>query len=425
MIDEHRQTKDALPAAQDAAGRDLPAMTALSGAAVSGEIQDTVDPFDYAETIVRDLALHVGTRLRDFRDDLAAMHATVVQLPETMRINAMGQSIQELRDRVAHLTGVVSLQATRPAEEAERLGRGMNDLAQRVAGLEAWIAAAKRAGVQNGELPAIPLPEGGLVGMEQFDRVIDQMHESFVKLVGAVRELQLDLRDLRSAVRDRGASALPRPEPAPAPLPAPVSAPTPAAAGRFGDDGDDPAGLASLAFGVWHRLSQPAGSEALQAAVDDVLRQLSDTLPGIVRQPRVTKGSGLVAVCSGRVRGVPAVALVATEDLCGHRWTLAQDGAEMAAEEPQGLVRTPCWRALLATAALLEQARPGTVVLPVLVYGNGWLDRTPTREEILSHGRSVVAERTAGRMIGVAAAGIELPGLLRPADVGRALAGAF
>lgn len=454
MIDEHRHSKDATPAkegtpaAHDAAGRDL-AMSGSSAATVTGEIHDSVDPYDYAETIVRDLALHVGTRLRDFRDDLAAMHAAVVQLPETMRINAMGHSIQELRERVAHLTGVVSLQTTRPAEEAERLGRGMNDLAQRVAGLEAWIAAAKRAGVRDGELPAIPLPDGGLVGMEQFDRVIDQMHESFVKLVAAVREVQLDLRDLRTDVRDRVAAvaALPKPEPRPEPqaptidpaaldrltarvaeldgrlrdlaaappAPVPVSAPVTLAT---------PAGtadLAALAFGAWYRLSQPTGAEALQAAVAEMLGQLGTALPEVVRQPQVTKGSGLVAVAAGRMRGQPVVALLATEDLCGHSWTLSDGGTEMTAMDPPGLVRTPCWRALLATAVLIEQARPEAVVLPLLVYGNGWLDRAPGRDEMLAHGQAIGAGRAASRMIAVSAGGLSLHGLLHPGDIIGAL----
>ncbi len=463
MIDEHRQSPSATPATQDSGGRDVSAMGSTAGA-LSGEIQDSVDPYDYAETIVRDLALHVGTRLRDFRDDLAAMHSAVVQLPETLRINAMGQSIQDLRERVAHLTGVVSLQTTRPAEEAERLGRGMNDLAQRVSGLEAWIAAAKRAGVQNGELPAIPLPDGGLVGMEQFDRVIDQMHESFVKLVSAVRELQLDLRDLRTDVRDRldGAVALPapalltpapsRPETPPSSPPAPsidpailerlsarvaeidgrlrsmaatpVAAPVPAPSPGAAVSGD-PAHLAALAFGAWHRLSQPTGSDALQSAIRDVLGQLGGSLPQIVRQPQVTKGSGLVAVASGRVRGVPAVALVATEDLCGHSWTFSPDGGEMAAVEPQGLVRTPCWRALLATAAMIEQARPDTAVVPVLVYGNGWMDRLPTAEEVRAHGQAVGAAKAAARLIAVAAPGVSLPGLLHPSETADALTAAL
>lgn len=468
MIDENRQTKDAVPTMQDTPARDLTAMTGQPGMAVSGEVEDMVDPYDYAETIVRDLALHVGTRLRDFRDDLAAMHQAVVQLPETMRINAMGQSIQDLRDRVIHLTGLVSLQTTRPAEEAERLGRGMNELVQRVAGLEAWIAAAKRAGVQNGEFPAIPLPDGGLVGMEQFDRVIDQFHESLVKLVGAVRELQLDVRDVRSDLRGDGrAEPTPVAQPA-APAPAPSWSPPgvdPAQVDRLAErlgevearlralaaappppppqpsqpivaspppaPAQAPAALAehaqiaALAFGAWHRLSQPVGAEPLQAAVGEVLSQLSSLVPQMTRQPRVTKGSGLVAVGAGRIRGAHVSVLVAIEDLCGHSWMLSRDGADMTATEPQGLVRTPCWRALLATAAVLEQARPETTVVPILVYGNGWIDRVPTREDMVEHGRAIGALRAAGRVIAVSASGIGAPGLLLPSDVAGAVVGAI
>ncbi|MEA1677338.1 hypothetical protein [Nitrospirillum sp. BR 11163] len=179
MTDEHRDAPgpdgDAGPGSHSAAPSDAPATDApivdaevvtpaVQEGAREGEIEESVDPFDYAESIVRDLALHVGSRLRDLRNDLTAMHSAVVSLPETMRINALGQSIQELRERVAHLTGVVSHHAGRPAEEAERLARGvgelkhtLDDVTQRVGVLENWLSHAKAVnGVRLPDLPPAP-----------------------------------------------------------------------------------------------------------------------------------------------------------------------------------------------------------------------------------------------------------------------------
>ncbi|MBP7334668.1 hypothetical protein [Niveispirillum sp.] len=417
------------------------------GAPLTGEVQDSVDAFDYAETIVRDLALHVGSRLRDFRSDLAAMHSAVVQLPETMKINALGQNIQELRERLAHLTGVVSQQVTRYPEELDRVSKSASELLNRVAGLESWIAAARQTMAQGGEAPNLPIPSGGFVGHDQFEAIIGQVHESILRVVGAVRDLQLDVRDIRSDLRKvptLPAETVAAPEPAPAvPVPdhgpalaelsrrlaalenrptpasgqaladlerrlkaledrpvsvapapvAPVAPPAPVAAAIQSD-------VAALVFGAWHRLSLPAGDKALSQTVEVVSSALSRTFDQTTRSPQVAKGSGIVAVATATRGGTPITALLATEDLCGRAWTLGADGAEMAAGadgDKPAAVRTPCWRALLAATALVEQQQPGTKVLPILVYGHGTIDKLPSREDMAAHagklGVAVAAER--------------------------------
>lgn len=398
-------------------------------APLTGEVQETVDPFDYAETIVRDLALHVGTRLRDFRADLATMHNAVVQLPETMKINALGQSIQELRERLAHLTGVVSQQVTRYPEELDRVAKGMGELTNRVAGLESWIAVARQS-VAQGDTPNLPLPSGGFVGHDQFDKVIDQVHDSILRVVSAVRGMQLDIRDLRGALKEQGAAAEPAPAPAPAADPALAAlarrvealeqAPRPLPAPAAGEA----AALAGLVFGAWSRLSQPTGAEALAKAVEEVLAVLATRLDHVVRPPQVAKGSGLVAVATGTGRTGPVTVLVATEDLCGRTWLLGRGGAELRSDDQEAqAARTPCWRALLAAAALAEQARPGATVVPVLVYGNGGLDLLPSLREVTDYAQSVGAGAAAGRLVSVAVPGLELVGAIVPAEVGAALAG--
>jgi hypothetical protein len=403
MSDVSRDSKDGAAVPTDA--------LKPAGTSIVAELQETVDPFDYAETIVRDLALHVGTRLKDFRADLAAMHSAVVQLPETMRINALGQSIQELRERVAHLTGVVSHQAGRPAEELERLGRTMTDVSQRLATVEAWIASSRRhpggpggpggpaAGTaQTGTAETIPpLPDGGLVGLRQFDRVIDHLHESIVRVAGAVREMQLDIRDVRADLRNRlegrGSATIAAPAVA-------AVVPVPATTAAKGDDG-----LAALVFATWHRLSQPTGAEGLAGTVQSVLDLLAPRLETLVRTPLVPKGSGIVGVGSGRGRAGPVAVLVATEDLCGHDWIMGGGGQEMTTHEPSpGIVRTPCWRALLQTVALVERTRPGTAVLPVIIYGNGTLDRAPGPEALRSLAGSLGCTSAAARLVTVASA---------------------
>ena len=80
--------------------------------------------------------------------------------------------------------------------------------------------------------------------------------------------------------------------------------------------------LASLVFGAWERLAQPQGADALRAAVDEAIAALESALPHIVRTPRVSRGSGLVAVCSGARGETPVVALVAAEDLQGQTWAV-------------------------------------------------------------------------------------------------------
>lgn len=405
------------------------ALSAAGPAApLTGEVQETVDPFDYAETIVRDLALHVGTRLRDFRADLATMHSAVVQLPETMKINALGQSIQELRERLAHLTGVVSQQVTRYPEELDRVAKGVGELTNRVAGLESWIAVARQS-VAQGDTPNLPLPSGGFVGHDQFDKVIDQVHDSILRVVSAVRGMQLDIRDLRGALKEQGgnadpAPALPAPDPGLAALSRRVEALEQAARPVPAPAAGEAAALAGLVFGAWSRLSQPSGAEALAVAVDEVLAVLATRLDHVVRPPQLAKGSGLVAVATGEGRSGPVAVLVATEDLCGRTWFLGRGGAEMRSDEPDGqAARTPCWRALLSAAALAAQARPGTTVVPVLVYGNGTLDLLPSLREVTDFAQSVGAGAAAGRLVSVAVPGLELVGAVAAGEVGTALAG--
>ncbi|MDG5495739.1 hypothetical protein [Niveispirillum sp. BGYR6] len=428
---------------------------------------DTVDPFDYAEAIVRDLALHVGSRLRDFRSDLAAMHSAVVQLPETMRINSLGQSIQDLRERLAHLTGVVSQQVSRYPEELERVSRMATDTLNRLAGLESWVASARQTVAQGGDAPVLPVPTGGFVGQDQLNAIIGQMHENIVRLATAARELQLDVRDLRSDLKSVSAgqplpveaaevspppitpdyapalsdlnrrlstlenaprvmAGTPGPDHGPAladlerrlraveTAPAAVPVPAPVADGTAAPD------LAGLLFGAWNRLAQPAGAEALAQAVDSVLNALRPRLERMSGPVTLAKGSGLVAVGQG-AGGL--VALVATEDLCGHRWVLEAQGAEMRTLEPtdRPALRSPCWRALLGAAAMAMRADPAARVLPLLIYGNGQIDSLPSREQVLSYGRQIGAVAAAEQLLMIGAADLSLPGLARPQEALNAL----
>lgn len=445
---------------------------ALTSAFVSEEPADTVDPFDYAETIVRDLALHVGSRLRDFRSDLAAMHSAVVQLPETMKINALGQSLQELRERLAHLTGVVSQQVSRYPEELERVSRMATDTLNRLAGLESWVAAARQTVAQGGDAPALPVPTGGFVGQDQLNAIIGQVHESIVRLANAARELQLDVRDLRSDLKAVNAGrALPSEQAQAAAAPTADYAPalsdldrrlstlenapratgstgpdlgptlvslerrlhaletapaaqqaTPAAAPGVAPVAAIPAApdLAGLLFGAWNRLAQPAGAEALAQTVDNVLNALRPRLDRLSGPVQLSKGSGLVAVGQGEPG---LVVLVATEDLCGHRWLLEAQGAEMRTQEPadRPALRTPCWRALLGAAAMALRNNPGAKVLPLLIYGNGQIDSLPSRDQVLSYGRQIGAVSAAEQLLMIGAADLSLPGLARPQEALNAL----
>lgn len=399
---------------------------------INGEVQESVDPFDYAETIVRDLALHVGSRLRDFRSDLSAMHSAVIQLPETMKINALGQSIQELRERLAHLTGVVSQQVTRYPEELDRVARTSSDLMNRVAGVESWIAAARQS-LAQGETPNLPSPTGGFVGQDQLNLVVGQIHESLLRVVSAVRDLQLDLRDLRSDFRHGGVPAAGSPEAGTdssaldaltarvqqleaRPAASPATAPIPASAGA--------GAVAALVLGAWSRLSQPIGAAALRQTVESVVAALKSRLDQVVTPPQVARGSGIVAVATAERGGKPHVVLVATEDLCGRTWSLSGGGAEMRSPETgdkPAASRTPCWRALLGAAALVQQQQPDAVLLPVLIYGHGQIDLVPAREDILGYGRAVGAGAAAERLLSLSAGDLELPGLARPQDLFPAL----
>lgn len=458
----------------------LPVEAADRGAPLVGQVQESVDPFDYAETIVRDLALHVGSRLRDFRSDLAAMHSAVVQLPETMKINALGGSIQELRERLAHLTGVVSQQVTRYPEELDRVAKTAGDLMNRVAGLESWIAAARQSMAQ-GDTPNLPMPTGGFVGQDQMNIIIGQVHESLMRVVGAVRDLQLDVRDIRTDMRSlsgaapvaaapvtvqadveaEGPTAEPAPDlgpvlaafdrrltalegrPAPTaaiadqapaladlsrrlaalesrPIPAAAAAPaaTTAASANALDD------VAALVFGSWSRLAQPAGDAALSQTVEAVLSTLSRRFDQTVRTPVVAKGSGIIAVATHAKGATPIVALLATEDLCGRSWTLGAGAAEMRAAadgDKPAAMRTPCWRALLAAAALVEQQQAGTRVLPILVYGHGSIDALPSRDDMAAYGQRLGVSATADRLLVIGAADQSHSGLAQPRDLLAAL----
>lgn len=445
MTEDHRDSQDAgphadaqprPPAAPPAATAPVPAAAPADGAALTAApsgapsgaapapLPDGVDPFDYAEAIVRDLAQHVGARLRDLRQDLAAMHGAVVALPDTMKIVPLVGSVQELRERVAHLTGVVSHQGTRPAEEIERIGRGVGELArsltdvqQRVGALEQWLSAARAAGgVTLPDLPPGPTPEA-------LDRVAEQMHESLLRVVNAVRQVQLDMRDLRDEVRAGGPAA---PSAAPA-VPAaltddlrdlgarlaaveetlrnpPVATPTPESA----------TGLAALLFGAWPRLAEGKGIDALSDAVREVLAGYTHVLGATVQLPATPGDSGLVAIATGRHRGTPLVLLVAVEDLKGKRWVV--DPATGTLQSGDLPPRQPAWRALVAAAALAERAQPGIVAVPVLIHGNGMLAQTPPRQAILAYGTEIGAAGPARRLTLVAAGDLSIAGMIQPDD---------
>ncbi|MFM2045066.1 MAG: hypothetical protein RLY86_3642 [Pseudomonadota bacterium] len=480
MTQDQRSKPAGADGAESPMGNTLSTGSLQNGPA-QGEVQDGVDPFDYAETIVRDLALHVGSRLRDFRADLTAMHSAVVQLPETMKITVLGQSVQDLRDRVATLNSVVNQHLGRPSEEVIRLAHGMTDLGQRLSGVESWITVARQSGGSS-DMAGMPIPNGGFVAMDQFDRIVDQVHESLMRVVAAVREVQLDFRDLRTEVRGQLAAAgrlsapvaapvaeaapvatpiaapvatpvaLPAVDPeaasrlaqltarldtlearvgdavraatqaaaqaaasaatdagataAPAPVPAPAAAPAPAGTGD----------LAALVFGAWNRLGLPSGAESLARAVQQVSATVADRLGEMVKAPVPARGPGLHGVASGRVRGLDVVALVAVEDLCGRSWLVQADGTELTCPDP-ATTRAATWRSTLAAAALVVQARPGVRVVPVVVYGNGFLDQGPTAEEVAAFAVSIGAADAGRRLIQVAADDISLPGLISPADL--------
>lgn len=425
----------------------------VTGAPLMGALGDDaaggVDPYEYAETIVRDLAAQLGARVRDFRADLAALHTAMAALPETLKLGALSQSVLELRDQLFRLSGTVAQQAQRPAEELQRVGGQMERLAERVAQVEAYLARKVQEGAGGSASADQAPPPGGLLVLKaDFDRVIGQYHESMMRVVGAVREVQLDIRDAREEFRTTlagmpagapvdGVGAPPRLVEAPAKRaeiqrladrlteiedrlrrPAEVSrgaVPKPSA--------ESPTALASLLFGAWDRLAQPLGADALKSAVDEVLSALEATLPHIVRTPRLTKGSGLVAVCSGARGETPVVALVAAEDLQGQTWAVTPGANEMSClDNFQQKSALPTWRALLAAAALVEQTRPGVLVVPVLVCGNGGLSEAPRREDVIAHGQSVGAAGAASRLLTVEAADLSVPGMLRPAEIGPALA---
>ena len=426
----------------------------VTGAPLLGGLGDNVaegvDPYEYAETIVRDLAAQLGARIRDFRADLAALHTAMAALPETLKLGALSQSVLELRDQLFRLSGTVAQQGQRPAEELQRVGGQMERLAERVGQVEAYLARKVQEGGAGGTAAAdqAPPPGGLLVLKADFDRVIGQYHESMMRVVGAVREVQLDIRDAREEFRTTlsslpagaptdGAGAAPRIVEAPAKraeiqrladrlteiedrLRRPAE---PSRGGAAEPSAESPTALASLLFGAWDRLAQPLGADALKSAVDEVLNALEATLPHIVRTPRLTRGSGLVAVCSGARGETPVVALVAAEDLQGQTWAVTPGANEMSClDNFQQKSAQPTWRALLAAAALVEQTRPGVLVVPVLVCGNGGLSEAPRREDVIAHGQSVGAAGAASRLLTVEASDLSVPGMLRPAEVGPALA---
>lgn len=436
MTDEHRDSQDAAPQTEAASGTFVAPGVAPSGVTPSGGAPSSVtpsgssappvvadvsaplasegegiDPFDYAETIVRDLAQHVGGRLRDLRQDLVSLHGAVVGLPESMRFGPLVASVQELRERVAHLTGVVTHQGARPAEEIERIGRGvgeltrsLGDLHHRLATVEQWLSAARASGGVN--LP--DLPPGPSI--DALDKLAHDMHESLLRVVNAVRQAQLDLRDLRDEVRTG------QPVGSGGDLAARVKAleeklrqPTAATALS-----DATAGLAGLLFGAWPRLAQTGGADPLSKAVTEVLGGFVHVLGATVQLPAVPQNSGLVAVASGRHRGTPMILLVAVEDLKGQRWTVDATTGDLlpGGDQPP---RQSAWRALIAAAALAERAQPGTVAVPVLIYGNGLISQAPSRQVLLAHGTEMKAPGPARRLTLVSAADLSMAGLV-PAD---------
>ena len=100
---------------------------------------DSVDPYEYAEAIVRDLAAQLGARLRDVRSDVAALQSALAGLPETLKLQAIGQAGEQVQAQVAALSGTVTKQGQAAVTEAQ-LSQQLGQLAERIGSVEAYLA---------------------------------------------------------------------------------------------------------------------------------------------------------------------------------------------------------------------------------------------------------------------------------------------
>ena len=100
---------------------------------------DSVDPYEYAEAIVRDLAAQLGARLRDVRSDVAALQSALAGLPETLKLQAIGQAVEQVQAQVAALSGTVTKQGQAAVTEAQ-LSQQLGQLAERIGSVEAYLA---------------------------------------------------------------------------------------------------------------------------------------------------------------------------------------------------------------------------------------------------------------------------------------------
>ncbi|MEA1677336.1 hypothetical protein [Nitrospirillum sp. BR 11163] len=163
---------------------------------------------------------------------------------------------------------------------------------------------------------------------------------------------------------------------------------------------------------------RPTGAEALAQAVASVLDSVKHILGGSVQLPRTPQDGGLVAVATGRHRGMPLAILVGVEDLVGRHWVLGEEGDTLS---DSGFPRVSTLRGLMNAAALVEKNRPGTLAVSILIYGNGVISQAPTREALATLALAAGIPGAAGRTLLVAAGDLTAAGLLPVSEVGDAV----